>query len=132
MKNDVKEIIRGRLDHLKTLETMEGILWQFGTLPSNFMPSLEHLIVHNYKFSYSVNPRQIYGSIGEHFDIKQNVLDEYKQYRNVLRNTKAILYLKDKVEGIGDIYCAQEIREIGQIGHVTSLSLRCFHLCQPL
>ncbi len=53
------------------------------------MPSLEHLIVHNYQFSYSVNPRQIYCSIGEHFDIKQNVLDEYKQYRNVLRNKKS-------------------------------------------
>ncbi len=40
------------------------------------------------------------------------MLDKYKQYRNVLRNTKAILYLKDKVEGIGHIYCAHEIREI--------------------
>ncbi len=76
------------------------------------MPSLEHLIVHNYLFSYSVNSRQIHGNIGEHIDIKQNVLDEYKQYRNDLRNTKPILFLKDKVEGIGDIYCVQEIREI--------------------
>ncbi len=74
--------------------------------------SLEHLIVHNYQFSYSVNPREIHFSKGKHFDIKENVLDDYKQYRNVLRYTRAILYVKDKVEGIGDIFCVQEIREI--------------------
>ncbi len=64
LETDVEEIISGRLDSLKTPETMEGILWQFGTFPSNFKPSLEHLIVHNYQFSYSVNPRQIHGKDG--------------------------------------------------------------------
>ncbi len=110
---DMEEIlIRGRLDSLKTLETREEYLLQFGTFPSNSMPSLERLIVHNNQFSYSVDLKQIYGTIGRPFPIKQNMFNEYKQYRDVIRGTTAILHLKKNVDGIEAIHSRPETSEL--------------------
>ncbi len=68
---DMENIISERLDALTTLETIEQTLWQFGSFPSDVMPSLERLIVHGFRLSYSVRLKKIYEAIGQTFSIRQ-------------------------------------------------------------
>ncbi len=110
--NDMAEIFGERLGSLKILETTEEIMWHFGTFPSDTMPSLERLLVHYYQFSYSVELEQVYRSIGQPFTIEQAVFNEYKQHKVGLRNTTAILYLRDSVVGVEDIHSTSKIHEI--------------------
>ncbi len=70
------------------------------------------VIVRDKRFSYSVDLKQIYGSIGQPFHLRQSVRDEYKQYRGLVSNTAAFLYLKKNVEGMDEIHFIQEIRKI--------------------
>ncbi len=68
------------LESLKILEVMQETLPEFGTYPSASMLSLGRSIVHNHQFSYSVNLKQIYESVGQPFSfdhpmvVQQNAL----------------------------------------------------------
>ncbi len=109
---NLTELIDEQLDSLKIIEAVGGTSWDFGTFPSDVMPTLERIIVHDYQFSYSIELQQIYRSVGRPFDMKQNVLDDHDQHKNVFCGTTAILHLKGKVNSVERIRGNPNIRAL--------------------
>ncbi len=74
-EDDISSIIRTPLESLKILEVNQERLLQIGAYPLDSMPSLERLIVHNYQFSYWVDLKQIYESVGQLFSFDQRMFE---------------------------------------------------------
>ncbi len=97
-KDDMNSIFHVPLESLKIIEIMQGTSQQIGTYPSPCMPSLERLIVHNFQFSYWVDLKQIYESIGQPFRVDQRMLAKQDAHKNEFCSRTAVLNLTKHAE----------------------------------
>ncbi len=106
------DIFRVPLVSHKTLEVMQEALWRFGTYPSASMLSLEHLIVQNHQFSYSVNLKQIYESVGQPFSFDHPMLVHQNAHKNELCSRTARLTLTDHAEQLEQIQRSPNVHTV--------------------
>ncbi len=100
------------LESLKILEVMQETLPEFGTYPSASMSSLERLIVHNHQFSYSVNLKQIYESVGQPFIFDHLMGVQQNAHKSEFCSRTALLTLTDHAEQLEQIQRSPDVHTV--------------------